>query len=289
MLLCGGLACAGPVAEHRVIRDTAITTAMDITSDLLVLSLPVIILWKVRISVRQKIGLACSLCLSCVMIIVTIVRVAGMRYRGSGSVDIVWLSFWQQQECSIAVLMVSVSAFRSLFIQSPATNPMPRQQIYSPSEKRRRFLRRRPDLDLYDDHETNGLPQIPRATLTGMATVIEGDQQSEETMDLDHRSNSHLPPLDNDRRAEITTFNSPVRDAELGISMESILPHTRSEASNAKRRRSSGTRWWKSIRQPETTHAASTTRTGYWEVMSLFRTGHSESIVQSKDRSDGQL
>ncbi|KAF6225196.1 hypothetical protein HO133_010393 [Letharia lupina] len=285
----GLLSCAGTSADHRTIRDTAITTVMDIMSDLLVLSLPVSILWKVRISVRQKIGLAFSLCLSCVMVVVTIVRVAGMRQRGSGSVDIVWLAFWQQQECSIAVLMCSVSAFRSLFVPSPARTPIPRQQRDSPSEKRRRFPHRRPDPDLYDTHETNGLPQIPSAKLAGIATEIRGGRQSEETASLDQRFNSHLPPSEHDHPTEIATTNSSARDAELGLSIESMLPHTCPETSNARQSKSSGTRWWKAFLQPETAPTASTTRTGYWEVISLFRTGHSESIVQSKDRTEGQL
>lgn len=287
----GLLSCAGTSAEHRTIRDTAITTAMDITSDLLVLSLPVSILWKVRISVRQKIGLAFSLCLSCVMIIVTVTRVAGMRQKGSGSVDIVWLAFWQQQECSIAVLMVSVSAFRSLFVASPANPPIQRQQRYSPSEKGRRILRRRADPDLCETNESNGLPQIPSATLTGMATVIGEDRQSGETADLEQRFHSHLPPSEHGYSTEISTTNSSARDAELGLPTESILPHPRSETSNAKQSRSSGTRWWKAFAQPETAHTASKTRTGYWDVMSLFRTGHTESVVQSqaKDPSEDQL
>ena len=263
-LLCRCLACAGPSAEHRTIRDTAITTAMDITSDFLVLSLPISILWKVRIGVRQKLGLAFSLCLSCVMVIVTIVRIAGIRQRGSGNVDIVWLLFWQQQECSIAVLMVSVSAFRSLFVQSSADPPMQRQQRYSPSEKRRRFLRRRPDPDLCHTHETNGLPQIPSATLTGMATVIEGGRESEETVELDQRFHRQIPPSDHDRFTEISITNSSARDAELGLPTESSLSHARSEFSNAKQSRSSGTRWWKALLQPGTTRTASTIRTGYW-------------------------
>ena len=254
---------------------------MDITSDLLVLSLPVSILWKVRISVRQKIGLAFSLCLSCIMVIVTIVRIAGIKPRGSGSVDIVWLVFWQQQECSIAVLMVSVSAFRSLFVPSSATPPAP---IHSPSERGRRFLRRRPDPDLYATHETNGLPQIPSATLTDMSTLIEENRHSEHIASLDQQFHR-----DHDHSTEISRIDMSARDAELGHSTDSVLPHTRSEPSSTKRSRFSGTTWWKGLLQPGTKRTASTGRTGYWDVMSLFRTGHSESVIQSKDRSEGQL
>ena len=222
------------------------------------------------------------------MIIVAIVRIAGMRKRGG--VDIVWLAFWSQQECSIAVLMVSVSAFRSLFVPSPASPPIPRQQRYSPSEKKRRVLRRRPDPDLYDTHETNGLPPIPSATLTGMATVIRGNRRSEETEDLDQRFHSHPPPTNHDRSTETTKTNSSsARDAELGLPMESILSPTRSKTCDAEQSRSSGTRWWKALLQPETARTGSTTRTGYWDIMSLFRTGHSESVVQSKESPESQL
>ena len=257
---------------------------MDITSDLLVLSLPVSILWKVRISVRQKVGLAFSLCLSGAMVLVTIVRIAGIKLRGSGSVDIVWLAFWQQQECSIAVLMLSVSAFRSFFVPSSVRSPAPRHQGYSPSEKRRRFLHRRPHPDLCDTHETNGLPQIPSATITGLTTVIEGGRQVEERADPDR----HLD-RDHDRSLATSTINSSPRDAELGLSAESVILPTRSEPGNAKQTKFSGRRWWRGLAQPETetAHTTSTVRTGYWDIMSLFRTGHPESVSQSKDRSQG--
>lgn len=217
------------------------------------------------------------------MVIVAITKIAGTKPRGSGSVDIVWTAFWQQQECSIAVLMVSVSAFRSLFVPSPARPPAQGHQRYSPSEKRRRLLRRRPDADLYDTHGTNGFPQIPNATLTGMATLIGGDRQSEEIAYQDQQ-----PHRDHGRSTEMITSNSSARDVELGHSMDSVLPHTRPETSNVKRSESSGRRWWKGLKQPETGRTASTVRTGYWDVMSNFRTRHSESVIQSKDLLESQ-
>ncbi len=207
-----------------------------------------------------------------------------MRHGGSGNIDIVWLFFWQQQECSIAILMISVSAFRPLFVPSTRRPPILRDQRSSPSERRGRIIRQQHDPDLYDTNETNGLPQIPSATLTGVASMIGRDRQYTETADLDQQVHSHLPPSDHDRSAEITTANSSARDAELGLST-----HTRPGTSNAKQSRSSGTRWWKALLQPKTDCTVSTTRTGYWEIMSLFRTGHSESVVQSKNSSEGQV
>ena len=142
---------------------------MDIVTDIMVVSFPLALLWKVRINMRQKIGLGLSLCLSLVMVIVSIVRIAGV-YLADGSVDIVWLAFWMQQECSIAVIMVSVSAFRSFFVAKAANTPdrgLPRE---TPSYKRQ--LWRRPASDEVDVERANTLPQIPSATLSGVTSAI---------------------------------------------------------------------------------------------------------------------
>ena len=64
---------------------------------------------------RQKIGLGIILSLSLVMIMVAITRMAGIRLP-QVVIDVVWLAFWQQQECSIAVIMFSMTAFRSFFV-----------------------------------------------------------------------------------------------------------------------------------------------------------------------------
>jgi hypothetical protein len=141
---------------------------MDVVTDVLIVSFPITLLWKVRINMRQKLGLALFLCLSLVMVIVAIVRIAGINLRG-GNVDIVWLAFWMQQECSIAVIMVSSSAFRSFFVVNTVDSPSPG---YSPGSWKRRLLRRRPSPNRDDMESANGLPQVPRATLTGMRTAI---------------------------------------------------------------------------------------------------------------------
>lgn len=161
-------ACSGASASYRTIRDTSITTVMDVVTDILVVSFPIALLWKVRINLRQKLGLALVLCLSIVMVIIAIVRIAGIRL-GGGNVDIVWLAFWMQQECSVAVIMVSCSAFRSFFVASTANSPAPE---HSPNSWKRKLLQRRPSPDRDDLESANGLPQIPRPTLTGMRSAI---------------------------------------------------------------------------------------------------------------------
>ena len=68
-----------------------------------------------------------------------------------------------------------------------------------------------------------------------------------------------------------------------------LLPYIRFETKDAKQGSSSDKSWWREKRRPDTAPTASTVRTGYWDVMTLFRTGHSESVVQSKDQSEVQL
>lgn len=173
MLICSP-ACSGDTANYRTLRDTGITTAMDITTDALVVSIPIVLLWRVRINLRQKIGLGILLCLSLVMVIIAIARMSGINLT-NGAVDIVWLAFWQQQECSVAVIMISISAFRSLFVVSASKRPSPKA-FSKPRYRSRLYLK-----FAGSDKDTGfGLPQIPRATLTGMGSLIRDDGQSED-------------------------------------------------------------------------------------------------------------
>lgn len=146
---------------------------MDVFTDFIVLSFPIAILSEVQIKARQKFGIGLGLCLSLAMVIVAIVRVAGIKIAG-GDVDIVWLAFWQQQESSIAVIMVSASAFRSLFVESVGNRLPQRNLKYFRSNWGKRLVRRA----LGSRNESNdlersmGLPQIPTATLTGMSEIV---------------------------------------------------------------------------------------------------------------------
>lgn len=58
--------------------------------------------------------LASCLCLTIVVIVCAIIRIAGLRYNNT--VDAVWETYWQYVAASIGLSMTSVSAFRTLFI-----------------------------------------------------------------------------------------------------------------------------------------------------------------------------
>lgn len=134
-----------------------------------VVSFPIILLWKVKLRLLQKLGLGIMLSLSLVMAIVAIVRIAGIRLQ-TGEVDILWVAFWQQQECSIAVTTLAITAFRSVFVASTSTPQ--RARLISAYWKNKLF--RRMASDKWEEKDVDGLPTIPSATLTGMRAMIRG-------------------------------------------------------------------------------------------------------------------
>ena len=139
-----------------------------------VIVIPVLLLWRVRIKLQQKLALGLSLCLSIIMIITAIVQISGI-HAPTNTIDVTWEIFWQLMEACIAVIMVSLTAFRSLFVahgsgaQSPPQKPSIRKRVLNS-----RIMVGRRRAEGSDSEETKRLPEIPRATLTGMRTFIRG-------------------------------------------------------------------------------------------------------------------
>ena len=107
-----------------------------------VISIPVVLLWKVKITLRRKFALWGILCLSIFTAITAIIRVAGGNL-GHGQVDSAWAIFWDQAEAAVAIIVVSVSAFRALFVthraskqQSPAHRSSTYGSFWSKISKR---------------------------------------------------------------------------------------------------------------------------------------------------------
>ncbi|KAL8919447.1 MAG: hypothetical protein Q9172_004963 [Xanthocarpia lactea] len=146
--------------QNSTIRAAAV---LDIFTDILVISIPVALLWRVRISLRRKILLLFILSLSIFTMIVCIVRVAGSQLS-DGSVDSAWVTFWLHVEAAVAVVIVSITSYRSLFVKDKSTDRKgPRYR----SNKKRLWNRK--------EREEKGveMPTLPGPTLTGMRTVID--------------------------------------------------------------------------------------------------------------------
>lgn len=75
--------------------------------------IPLLLLWKPKIKRSQKIFVGIFLCLSIGMIVIAIMRLSGHRFLDR-YVDVQWEVIWIEIEANIAVIMVSITAFRSL-------------------------------------------------------------------------------------------------------------------------------------------------------------------------------
>ena len=109
---------------------------------ILVVSIPTSMLWQVRIKTTQKLGIGAFLCLSFVMIIVACTRFSGLRFKDS-SIDI-WQYFWLEVEACVAVCMISLTAFRSIFASNLSNaNAVKARPLYSSIIERNRERRQR--------------------------------------------------------------------------------------------------------------------------------------------------
>ena len=99
-----------------------------------------------KIKTRQKLGIGAFLCLSIIMIVLAIVKISGLTTRQGPlglTFDLVWEVFWQQVEACVSIIMVSLTAFHSIFISNrPKINRktvwlwhFPRVSIKSPTKQ----------------------------------------------------------------------------------------------------------------------------------------------------------
>ncbi|KAJ5663900.1 hypothetical protein N7507_004631 [Penicillium longicatenatum] len=124
------LQCATGVYKASLVRYSAAQISLDIVGELLR------IIWKIQVDWRQKLVLACSLCLTIVLVALSITRVAGLNYKGF--VDSVWETFWLMMSAELSVFLAAASAFRAFFVaqqQSKAYNPGYNQGLRSPQGK----------------------------------------------------------------------------------------------------------------------------------------------------------
>ncbi|KAL8667317.1 MAG: hypothetical protein Q9202_000891 [Teloschistes flavicans] len=173
------LKCTTPYYVRRTTAVEATTIALDILSDLMILAIPPYLIYKVSISLRQKIGIAFFLCLSTIMVLIAIIRISQVHTQTYN----IWATFWQQLEGCVAILMVSLTAFRTLFVSSPQASEEKAMRP-SGSERRRLWYKYKGSSD--GGGKASGSVErakmvdmtMPSATLTGMRTFIRGSPRA---------------------------------------------------------------------------------------------------------------
>jgi len=184
-----------------------------------VASIPILVLRKTRMKLKQKFSLGIFLCLSFVMAIFALIRVGGLK-RGS-VVDNTWSLFWQYAEGCVACIMASITPFRTLFV-GPST--------YSSHRKRKgpstslRNLWRKPTKDSEEVgsweemRSNNPLPKPPAALISGLRTFIRrNNRESGETTVL----------VTNTFQLAETTTNDPGEDYRNYLRNATGVPRSR--------------------------------------------------------------
>ena len=119
------------------------------------------------------------------MIIIAIVRVWGFIINNT--LNLVWGVFWHQAEAAIAIIMVSITAFRSLLGIKALKAQEKKKMERSWFAHRPKLLARYFEKATEEESEFEQLPSVPGATLTGMRTSINGTHQSEKDWPLPAR------------------------------------------------------------------------------------------------------
>jgi hypothetical protein len=159
-----------------------------------VLVIPISLIWRIQIKWTQKLALSLSLCLTIVLIAVTLIRASGLAAVVNGSIDAVWESYWQYISAEVGLILSTATAFRAFFVSrnirvkkdgrfhvSWYTTTMRRLRSFVPSNWRSTGSGSGPqqwsqseDSPGPDWESSEALPQIPRPTMTGVRTFIRG-------------------------------------------------------------------------------------------------------------------
>ena len=120
------------------------------------------------------------------MILVTITRIAGIDFHGQ--IDIVWESYFLIVAAEVGVILASISTYRALFVSHRKAAIKKAKYSGPGSSPNRPILRRLLDSSPWRSRargqstpashfDTGALPSIPRARMTGVWTLINGQGQ----------------------------------------------------------------------------------------------------------------
>ncbi|KAK8033966.1 integral membrane protein [Apiospora marii] len=120
--------CASNPGQHsRSLINNIIASCLDIITDVLIISLPIVILRLSMMPLARKLSLAAMLCLSIAMIVVALVRLIGTvatTQADSLAAAPTWAWYWAVVESCIALIMTSVIVLRGAFVTTQPANPV---------------------------------------------------------------------------------------------------------------------------------------------------------------------
>ncbi|KAL1605191.1 hypothetical protein SLS60_004735 [Paraconiothyrium brasiliense] len=103
-------------SKHGMLTLLAVTATLDGLTNLTIVVIPIFILRKSAVRGAVRLGVGAFLMLSVFMLICSIIRAAGVYYQGI--IDCRWQSYWCHVEACIAVIMGSLTVYRSTLVGS---------------------------------------------------------------------------------------------------------------------------------------------------------------------------
>ncbi|KAF4235725.1 hypothetical protein CNMCM8980_003219 [Aspergillus fumigatiaffinis] len=111
--------CTKPIDIRGSVISICYSTAVDILTDLMIMYLPLRILWKTKMNLHQKLGLATVFCLGFIIIAAAIIRAVAIT--GKAYSDQAALAIWGIAESSISMIVGCLPPFKS-FITSKSSS-----------------------------------------------------------------------------------------------------------------------------------------------------------------------
>ncbi|KAF2688990.1 hypothetical protein K458DRAFT_331710 [Lentithecium fluviatile CBS 122367] len=108
------LHCNGDKSRRYQRTTLIVNCVFDLVTDVLITSIPITMLWKVRISLKRKLALGVVFSVTVFTMVFAIARV-GLLSTKSYRQDMTWLYFWSNIEGYAALIVSSLGSFRTLF------------------------------------------------------------------------------------------------------------------------------------------------------------------------------
>jgi len=187
--------CSGGSAVRFENITLKVNCALDVLTDALIMSMPISILWKVRMSFTRKLQLAGVFSLVIITMVTSIIRVSVVSSALSNEhqVEITWLYMWHFVESSIALLVACLASFRTLFaVKERRTQEEERyesEQALRESGSRRRAIwarARQLQDSLFDTIKSNSTATKSINELDGMDHPLRDVQQAKPSIDTEY-------------------------------------------------------------------------------------------------------
>lgn len=131
-----------------------------------------------------------SLCLTIIIIIIAIIRSSSLRVQDK--IDPVWALYWQYMTAEIGIIMAALTAFRQFFVARSNEKGQQSLELFQHWGSRSKQLIRRIltpstwqtktmsgiSTGKGDGDQSYNLPPVPRGTMTGIRTFINGHGRS---------------------------------------------------------------------------------------------------------------